>query len=165
MLLLGIDPGLNRTGYALLRLPGRELVEGGILRTTSSHSLAERVLEIRNGLRDVIAEHRPEAAALEQVFSLPRNPKTAVLMAHARGVILVTLAEAGLHPRHYTPAQIKKLLTGSGSAGKEQVQRAVQRELRLPSLLEPNDVADAAAIALCLSGEMEIAGQQWSDAG
>ena len=161
MLVLGIDPGLNRTGYAVLRVRDKKLVEGGVLRTKPSESLAERVYELRVGLLEVLAEHAIDAAAIEQIFSLPKNPKTAVLMAHARGVILATLAEHGLLPEHYTPRQIKKQLTGSGAADKAQMQRAVQLELGLPNILEPNDVADAAAIALCLatSTAMRAAGE------
>ena len=153
MLLLGLDPGLNRTGYAVLEVPRKRLVEGGVIRSSAAETLAERCLELRNGLLEVLREHEIDAAAIEQVFSLPKNPKTAVLMAHGRGALLATLAECSLLPEHYTPRQIKKLLTGSGAATKEQVQRAVQMELALRSPLEPNDVADAAAIALCLAGD------------
>ncbi len=150
-LYLGIDPGLNRTGYALVRRSPKRpiLIEGGVVSSTKSKSLAERILEIGRGIREVIAEFQPEAMAVEQVFSMPRNPKTAVLMAHARGAILFAAAEATIPIVHYTPRQIKKLLTGSGAASKEQVQSAIQRELGLKKILEPNDVADASAIALC----------------
>ena len=78
-----------------------------------------------------------------------KNPKSSLLMAHARGAILFAVAEAGVNVVHYTPKQIKRLLTGSGAADKMQVQQAVQRELGLAAILEPNDVADATAIALC----------------
>lgn len=149
---LGLDPGLNRTGYALLErtASGPKLMEGGVLRSSPSDTLAQRVFELAKGLREVLKEHEPDAVAIEQVFSMVRNPKTAILMAHARGVLLMTVAEYGVPIIHYTPAQIKKLLTGSGRASKEQIQGAVKSELRLRKLLEPNDVADASAIALCL---------------
>jgi crossover junction endodeoxyribonuclease RuvC len=148
---LGIDPGLNRTGYALLErtAQGPRLLEGGIIGSTASKPLAARVHEIGDGLRDVLREFRPEAMAIEQVFSHAAHPKTAVLMAHARGAILFAAGDAGIPIVHYTPRQIKKLLTGSGKASKEQVQLAIQRELRLDTVLEPNDVADAFAVALC----------------
>lgn len=148
---LGIDPGLNRTGYAVVRRTRSQpvLLEGGVVKTTRTDELVQRVHEIGQGIREVIEEHRPNAIAIEQVFSMARNPKTAVLMAHARGAILFAAAEAGLPVVHYTPRQVKKLLTGSGNASKEQVQLAVQREFGLQQLLEPNDVADASAIALC----------------
>ncbi len=150
-LYLGIDPGLNRTGYALIRRSTLRpvLLEGGVISSTKSKTLAQRVLEIGTGIREVLAEFSPEAIAIEQVFSMTRNPKTAVLMAHARGAILFAAAETEIPLVHYTPRQIKKLLTGTGTASKEQVQLAVQRELKLKKILEPNDVADASATALC----------------
>jgi crossover junction endodeoxyribonuclease RuvC len=149
--ILGIDPGLNRTGYAVLErsASGPALVEGGVIRSTPGLPLAERIFEIAHGLREVIVEFRPESLAVEQVFSHAEYPKTAVLMAHARGAILFVARDHALPTSHYTPTQIKRLLTGSGRASKEQIQRAIQREFGLESLLEPNDVADAAAVAVC----------------
>ncbi len=148
---LGIDPGLNRTGYALLERSSRGPVlrEGGLIRSTRGRSLAERVHEIASGLREVLEEFQPHVLAIEQVFSLVRNPKSALLMAHARGAILSMAVEHGIPVVHYTPTQVKRLLTGSGKAGKEQIQRAIKTELGLDRLLEPHDVADAFAVALC----------------
>lgn len=148
---LGIDPGLCRTGYAVLeRGPqGPILREGGVIRSTPKRPLADRVLEIAAGLREVIAEYHPQVMAIEQVFSTTSFPKTAILMAHARGVILLSAAETNTAVVHYTPRQVKRMLTGSGKASKEQVQHAVKQELGLQKILEPNDVADAFAIALC----------------
>ena len=149
--MLGIDPGLNRTGYAVLERSKRSPVlrEGGVIRTTAGLSLAERVLEIGRGLREVIEEFHPEVVAIEQVFSTAKFPKTAILMAHARGAILFAVADVGIPVVHYTPTQIKRLLTGSGQASKEQIQHAIRHELQLEAVLEPNDVADAFAVALC----------------
>jgi crossover junction endodeoxyribonuclease RuvC len=134
---LGIDPGLNRTGYAVIeRGPrGPVLREGGVVRSTQGLSLVERILEIGRGV--------------EEVFSHAQFPKTAVLMAHARGTVLFLAARAGLEVVHYTPTQIKRLLTGSGRADKAQMQLAIQREFALKEVLDPHDVADAAAVALC----------------
>lgn len=148
---LGIDPGLNRTGYAVIERGGGGPVlrEGGVIRSTQKLSLAERVLEIGEGIREVVEQYRPAVMAIEQVFSTVQYPKTALLMAHARGAILYTAAERKVRVVHYTARQIKRLLTGSGKAGKDQVQRAIQHEFNLSALLEPNDVADAAAVALC----------------
>ena len=148
---LGVDPGLQRTGHALLERSGRGpiLREGGVIRSEAAHSLAERVHEIGSGLREVIEEFQPAVMAIEQVFSLVRNPKSALLMAHARGAILMAATDRGVPVVHYTPTQIKRLLTGNGRASKQQVQRAVSRELGLDRVLEPNDVADAFAVALC----------------
>jgi len=149
--ILGIDPGLNRTGYAVFeRGPrGPVLREGGVIRSSPKLSLAERVHEIGQGIQELVAQYNPAVMAIEQVFSTGQFPKAALLMAHARGAILFAAAERGVHVVHYTPRQIKKLLTGSGKASKDQIQRAIQNELRLDRLLEPNDVADAAAVALC----------------
>jgi crossover junction endodeoxyribonuclease RuvC len=148
---LGVDPGLNRTGYALIvrRATGPALEEGGVIRSTPDWPLAERVAEIGRGLSEVIEEFAPQSLAIEQVFSHGSYPKTAVLMAHARGAILFAAAVAHVPVVHYTPAQIKRLLTGSGRADKQQIQLAVQRELALPDILEPHDIADACAVALC----------------
>ena len=156
---LGIDPGLNRTGYAVIeRRPGGPfLVEGGILRSTSGSTLQHRVYEIAKGLREVLEELKPEVAAIEQLFSHVRNPRTAILMAHARGAILLTLSETAIPVVSYTPTQVKRLLTGSGRAPKEQIQHAVKGELKLAEMLEPNDVADACAVALCLYHSVRFA--------
>lgn len=148
---LGVDPGLNRTGYAILERSkgGPVLREGGVLRSTAGLTLAERITEIGNGLREVIAEFQPQVLAIEQVFSSAQFPKTAILMAHARGAILYAASDAKLPVVDYAPREIKRLLTGSGKASKEQVQHAIRNELGLDQLLEPNDVADAFAVALC----------------
>jgi crossover junction endodeoxyribonuclease RuvC len=148
---LGVDPGLNRTGYAILERSAREPVlrEGGVIRSTQGLTLAERIVELGRGLREVIDEFKPQVLAIEQVFSTTQFPKTAILMAHARGALLYVAADAGLPVVHYTATQVKRLLTGSGKASKEQVQHAIRQELGLDQVLEPNDVADAFAVALC----------------
>jgi crossover junction endodeoxyribonuclease RuvC len=148
---LGIDPGLCRTGYAILQrgIKGPILREGGVIKSTPKLSLAERVYEIGQGLLEVLAEFQPQVMAIEQIFSTGEFPKTAILMAHARGAILFAAAQSGVPVVHYAPRQIKRLLTGSGKASKEQIQHAVKNELGLPDILKPNDVADAFAVALC----------------
>lgn len=149
---LGIDPGLNRTGYAILHrtAKGPALREGGVVRSTAKLSLAQRVHEIGQGVREVIEDFQPQIMGIEQVFSFGKNPKTAILMAHARGAILMVAAEKSIPIVHYTPTQIKRMLTGSGKASKKQVQFAIKNEFQLDEILEPNDVADASAVALCL---------------
>ena len=148
---VGIDPGLNRTGYAVMSRCDGKLVlhEAGVVRSTSGGSLAERVAEIGSGLAEVLTEYRPQVLAIEQVFSLTRNPKSALLMAHARGAILMTAVGCGAEVMHYTPTQIKKLLTGSGKADKDQAGRVVQAELGLDAPPSPHDVSDACAVAIC----------------
>jgi crossover junction endodeoxyribonuclease RuvC len=148
---LGIDPGLNITGYGVLEHTpaGLRVCEAGVVRGTSKTSLASRVAEIFAGIRDIIAELSPTVVAVEQLYSHYERPRTAILMGHARGVICLAAAQAGLEVVHYPATTVKKTLTGSGRAPKAQMQQAIQRELRLASLPEPADVADALAIALC----------------
>jgi crossover junction endodeoxyribonuclease RuvC len=151
MLILGVDPGLNITGYAVLDVGGGapRLCEAGVVRGKTRGSLTARLLEIHQGIADVIGTLRPEVMALEQLYSHYQRPRTAILMGHARGVLCLAAAQAGIPVIHYSATQVKKILTGSGRAGKAQVQRAVARELRLATIPEPADVADALAIALC----------------
>ncbi len=148
---LGIDPGLNTTGYGVLEVAagGPKLREAGVIRGRTRDSLTARLVEIHTGLCEVIAALKPTVMALEQLYSHYQRPRTSILMGHARGVICLAAAQAGIQVVDYSATQIKKTLTGSGHASKGQVQRAVQRELRLDSAPEPHDVADALAAALC----------------
>jgi crossover junction endodeoxyribonuclease RuvC len=148
---LGIDPGLNITGYGVLEVAagGPKLCEAGVVRGRTRHSLTARVTEIYDGVRDVVASLKPAAMALEQLYGHVQRPRTSILMGHARGVICLAAAQAGVPVVHYSATQIKKILTGNGRAPKRQVQLAIQRELSLLELPEPPDVADALAIALC----------------
>jgi crossover junction endodeoxyribonuclease RuvC len=150
--ILGIDPGLGITGYGVLEAaPGSpRLVEAGVIRSTAeSKTLPERLAEIHRGVAEVIATLKPAAMALEQLYSHYAHPRTSILMGHARGVICLAAAEAGIPVVHYSATQIKRILTGNGRAPKAQVQRAIEKELRLDRPPEPPDVADALAVALC----------------
>lgn len=151
MIVLGIDPGLNTTGYGVLDFSDRQpkLVEAGVVRGKANATLAERVLEIHTGVADVIASLKPEVLAIEELYSHYDRPTTAILMGHARGVILLAAAAAGIPVESYPSTQIKKTLTGNGHAAKWQIQEAIRFELALPTIPEPPDVADALAIALC----------------
>lgn len=148
---LGIDPGLNITGYGVLEdsPAGPKLREAGVVRGRGRESIETRLAEIHKGVADVIATLQPTVMALEQLYSHYNQPRTAILMGHARGVICLAAAEAGIAVVHYSATQIKKVLTGSGRAPKGQMQQAIQRELGLAELPEPPDVADALAVALC----------------
>ncbi len=148
--ILGIDPGLNTTGYAvIIRDSGNlRLVEAGIVRSRARDTLPMRLKELNDGIREVIASHPIDAMALEQLFSHYERPRTAILMGHARGVICLAAGEAGLDICHYEPTRVKKVMTGNGRASKTQMQLAVKLQLGLESVPEPNDVADAMAIAL-----------------
>ncbi len=151
MRILGIDPGLNTTGYGVLEITQREpqLIEAGVVRSKSKGSLAERVQEIHDGVTDVIAALHPDVMALEKLYSHYDRPTTAILMGHARGVICLAAASAGIKVNDYAATQVKKTLTGNGRAPKTQMQQAIARELGLSNIPEPADVADALAIAFC----------------
>ena len=151
MRILGIDPGLNTTGYGVLEIAERRpsLIEAGVVRGKAGGSLAERVRNIYDGVTDVIASLKPHVVALEKLYSHYDRPTTAILMGHARGVICLAAANAGIEVRDYAATQVKKTLTGNGRAPKTQMQQAIALELGLTEPPEPADVADALAIAFC----------------
>jgi crossover junction endodeoxyribonuclease RuvC len=146
---VGFDPGLNVTGYGVVECHGASvrLVEAGTVKSRGE-TLEERLHTIHAGVREVIEACRPTAMAIEQVFSHAKFPKTAILLGHARGVICLAGVQAGLAVHHYLPNRVKSTLCGSGHAGKEQMQAAVQRELGLATRPEPADAADALGVAL-----------------
>ena len=148
---LGIDPGLNTTGYAVVASRGSriELVEAGVVRGRQRGSLPGRLKEIYDGVCDVIATLKPQALAIEELYSHYERPRTAILMGHARGVICLAAVQNEMTIHSYAATQVKRLLTGSGRAPKNQMQNAICREFGLSSPPEPPDVADAMAIALC----------------
>jgi crossover junction endodeoxyribonuclease RuvC len=151
MRILGIDPGLNTTGYGVLDFISKQprLVEAGVVRSKARGSLGERVKEIHDSVAEIIATLKPEVLAIEELYSHYDRPTTAILMGHARGVIILAAADAGIPVVSYRATQIKKTITGNGHAAKWQMQEAVRRELNLQILPEPPDVADALAIAMC----------------
>ena len=146
---VGFDPGLNVTGYGVVECVGRHvrLLEAGTVRSRGE-SLETRLATIHAGVREVLEAFGPGAMAIEQIFVHAKFPKTAILMGHARGVICLAAAQAGLAVNHYLPNRVKSTLTGNGHAGKPQMQLAVQRELGLAAPPEPADAADALAVAL-----------------
>ncbi|TWU26837.1 Crossover junction endodeoxyribonuclease RuvC [Novipirellula galeiformis] len=149
--ILGIDPGLNTTGYGVIEVHGAtiKLCEAGIIRSRAKDPLEMRLRELYTGVKEVIEALQPEMMALEQLFSHYERPRTAILMGHARGVICLAAGEAEIPVGHFEPTRVKKVLTGNGRAPKSQMQLAVKLQLRLANLPEPADVADALAIALC----------------
>ncbi len=154
--IVGIDPGLNITGYAVVDFAGRELaiVEAGAIRTNPKAPLVERIEQIHRDLCELLAEFKPEAAAVEKLYSHYKHPRTAILMAHARGVVMLACRQAAMTVMDLAATQVKKSLTGNGHASKLQIQRAIQSTCRLKHLPEPPDVADALAIALCAGKHM-----------
>jgi crossover junction endodeoxyribonuclease RuvC len=151
MRILGIDPGLNTTGYGVLDFATRtpRLIEAGVVRGKSNAALPDRVKEIHDGVTEIIATLKPEVMAIEELYSHYDRPTTAILMGHARGAIILAAAQAGIPVVNYPATQIKKTITGNGHAAKWQMQEAIRNELNLPAIPEPPDVADALAIALC----------------
>lgn len=149
--IVGIDPGLNITGYAVVERSARgiALIEAGMIRGRSRGDLAARLAEVHNGVADVIGTFEPAAMAIEELYSHYERPRTAILMGHARGVICLAAAQANVPVVSYSATQIKRLLTGNGRAPKSQMQRAICHEFGLASPPEPPDVADAMALALC----------------
>ncbi len=157
MRVLGIDPGLNITGYSILDVHDRQikLVEAGVVRTNPHADMGERLREIGCEIGRIIAQFSPQALAVEELYSHYSHPKTAIIMGHARGVIFNKAAEAGLAIFPYASTRIKKSLTGNGHATKAQVQRMVRSTLNLLEVPDPPDVADALAIALCHCRSLE----------
>ena len=149
--IVGIDPGLNITGYAVVDVQDKKLtlVEAGVIRGKTRGSLSARLKEIHEGVLDVIRSLKPMTLAVEELYSHYERPRTAILMGHARGVICLAAVLEGLNVKHYAATQVKRTLTGNGRAPKNQMQNAICREFGLLAAPEPPDVADAMAIALC----------------
>jgi len=150
--ILGIDPGLRLTGYGCVALADGELdatlVEAGVLRLDPKLSLPQRLAQLHADLDALIAELEPHHMVVEQLYAHYRHPRTAILMAHARGVILLCGQQRGLTVAHLPSTEVKKAVTGYGHASKLQMQRAVAGQLGMAEPPSPPDVADALAIAL-----------------
>jgi crossover junction endodeoxyribonuclease RuvC len=160
MRILGIDPGLQVCGYACLETDGgREImVEAGFLKTSEGLPLATRLNEIAEDLRTLLDRLHPDIVAVEELYSHYAHPRTAILMGHARGVILQKCAAARIEVRSFSATRIKKSITGNGRASKEQMQRTMQSILGLAELPKPPDVADAMAAALCCANSIAHVG-------
>ena len=151
MLVLGVDPGLAATGYGLVKSGSTRsrLVEGGVIRSRSQDPIEKRVGDIYTGMLEVLDEFHPDILAMEDLYSHYKHPKTAIIMGHARGAVLVAANQAGIVVKSYASTMIKIALTGNGRARKEQVQRMVLNHLGLTAPIEPYDTSDALAAALC----------------
>ncbi|MBC7343386.1 MAG: crossover junction endodeoxyribonuclease RuvC [Clostridia bacterium] len=148
---MGIDPGLAHTGYAVLELRDRKpvLVEGGIIHTAARDSMAHRLQEIYRGLMEAMEEFRPHRVAIEAAFANSLTPKAALLVGQVRAICLLAAAQKCVQPDTYSPTEVKKALTGRGRASKAQVQGMVRAALNWPEVIKPDHVADACALALC----------------
>jgi len=149
-IVFGIDPGLATIGYGVLCFRGEkaEILDFGVIETPAGLELPERLLMIQEDLSQLVDKYRPLEAYVEEVF-FSTNTKTALAVAHARGVIMSSLASGGLRPRSLTPNQVKLGMTGDGSADKKQVQQMLKIQFSLSTVPEPDDAADALAIAYC----------------
>lgn len=150
MIVLGVDPGTQVTGYGVVRgdnASSATLVECGVIRTTAVDPLPDRLREIHDGIAELIQRHKPDVMSIEDVF-YARNVRTTVVLGHARGVILLAAAQQSIRVHEMTPKEIKKAVTGAGGASKEQVQFMVTKLLRLKSAPKPTDAADGVAAAL-----------------
>lgn len=152
MRVLGIDPGLRLTGYGAVHLRSPlappALLEAGVIRLPASAAIEQRLAHLHHDLLALIDELQPSVLAVEKLYAHYKHPRTAILMAHARGVILLAARQRNLDLVHLPATTVKKSMTGHGHASKAQMQSAVQSYFRLASPPEPPDVADAIAIAV-----------------
>jgi crossover junction endodeoxyribonuclease RuvC len=151
MRILGIDPGLQITGWGAVdwKLTRPALVAGGVIRLSCKDDLPARLAELEHELDSLLDEYKPDVVAVEQLYAHYTHPRTAILMGHARGVILLAAQRRGLRIEQYAANRVKQSVVGHGHAGKMQVQRAIQAMWNLRQPPQPADVADALAIAVC----------------
>jgi crossover junction endodeoxyribonuclease RuvC len=150
MIILGVDPGTAITGYGVLQSNGEDLetIAYGAITTPSDWLMPRRLLHVYQELTALIAKHRPTDAVIEKLF-FSKNVRTALSVGQARGVALLAASQAGLVIHEYTPLQIKQAVVGYGRAEKQQIQQMVRMLLRLDSIPQPDDAADALAVAIC----------------
>ena len=156
MRILGIDPGLQVCGYACLEMGGdkEKLIEAGVIRIASGSAIEQKLNRLAEDTQSLLESFKPDVVAVEELYSHYAHPRTAILMGHARGVILQKCAQAAIEVRSFSATRIKKSITGNGRASKEQVQKTIQTILSLPQIPEPNDVADAIATAMCCANSI-----------
>lgn len=150
VIILGLDPGTATTGYGIIKKErgGLVCINFGCIKTVPHMEPAKRLQRIRAELLGIIKKHKPDAAAIEQLF-FTTNAKTAISVAQARGVVLETLTSSGLSILEFTPLQVKQAVTSYGKADKTQVQKMVKILLNLKTIPKPDDAADALAVSIC----------------
>ncbi len=169
MRVLGVDPGLEVTGYGVVSFAGgfsrdraMELIEAGVVRTHSNEGISARLYKVHAALSEVVAELKPDMLAIEKLYAHYKHPTTAILMGHVRGVVCLLSAANRIPLVNIPSTHVKKSITGNGHANKIQMQRMVQHLLSLKTMPEPPDVADAIAVAISCglntSGNAEAAG-------
>lgn len=151
MLVIGIDPGTASTGFGLVREDSAgnlSAVEYGVIQTPPGQAMPDRLLSLYQYIQHLLTLHRPETSAVEKLF-FQRNVRTAMAVGQGRGVVLLALAEAGIPVVEYAPSEVKQAISGYGGAEKKQVQQMVKILLNLKTLPQPDDAADALALAIC----------------
>ena len=148
MRILGIDPGLQITGYGIIEDKKFKLVEAGVIRTKTGTTIQARITKIFDEISEIVDEHRPDVLVLEKIYSHYKHPTTAILMGHARAMACLVCGKFNVELINYPSTRIKKAVTGNGHASKYQVQRMVQSLLKLKAPPEPVDVSDALAMAI-----------------
>ena len=157
MIILGIDPGTVTVGYGVVESQHDEvtLVDYGSLTTPPHSTIAERLSSIYNDLTEIVSRYQPDAVAVEQPF-VHKNVKSAMAIGKAQAVAILAAANRGIPTYEYTPAQIKQRVANYGASSKEQIQEMVRLQLGLSEIPQPNDAADALAVALCHISEMHL---------
>lgn len=153
MLILGLDPGLNITGFAFFESENRKIINMGVIKTEKNKDKTERLGEIYEDLTKLIEKYKPEVCAIEQIF-FSNNVKTAISVSEARGVMLLAMHEKKIPIHEFTPSKMKSALTGNGRADKKSIQKMLMLELKLKEIPKPDDAADALSLALALSAEL-----------
>jgi crossover junction endodeoxyribonuclease RuvC len=150
VIIFGIDPGSERTGYGCVQTDGSRhtLVVCGAIKTPASATFPEKLLVIHSRLATLLSECRPDAVAIENLFHAV-NARSALKLGHARGVAMLAAVESGVQVFEYTPAEVKRAVVGYGRAEKPQVQQMIKLLLDLPEAPSPHDAADALAVAIC----------------
>jgi crossover junction endodeoxyribonuclease RuvC len=147
--ILGVDPGLQRTGFGIIAHGA--YIDAGVLSARANDPLPQRLQTLCSGLSEVLEAHRPDIVVVEELFSNYQHPRSALLMAHARGVLLLAARQGNVPVHSFLPNEVKQVVAGAGHATKAAMQRAVQARLKLKELPEPHDAADALALALCFA--------------
>jgi len=160
VIILGIDPGTASLGYGVVERTGQRLraIDYGVISTSATETLPDRLASIHDALADLMELHHPGVVAVERLF-FTRNVQTAFAVGQARGVVLLAAAQRHIEVQEATPNEVKVATAGHGSAEKEQVQRMVQAILGMGEIPEPDDAADALAIAICIAHREKIVGQ------
>lgn len=157
MIILGIDPGYERTGFGVIEYDkGKSsCLDYGVIKTDKGLEFVQRLQELHQDLKKIIQKYKPGLIAVEDLFFY-KNVKTAIKVGQARGVVLLTCTMAGIKVCEYTPLQVKQGVCGYGKADKKQIQTVVKMLLKLDKLPQPDDAADALAVAICTSGNLAM---------